>query len=179
VLGLVTGAVSNLVDQITTAVSAATFSIAGVPLNAGQLTQVTGLLPTLLAPLTGVQNSLAGTGALDPLLDPIFAALSKVLSLEVNVQSRSNHSFTERALVVRVLPGADPLVRLNLASASVGPGDGPDNGDDGGDDGDGSTVLPHTGAGGDIGIGVAGLALIMAGGAAMGAGRPRGRHARS
>ena len=177
VVGLVTDELGALADRITAAVGDVTVSVLGVPVSGASLGLVTGalsgLLPTVLAPLTGVQNSLTGAGVLNPLLDPVFAALSSVLSLEVNVQSRSNHTFTERALVVQVLPGADPLVRLNLASASVGPGDGPDNGD-------GPTVLPHTGAAGNIGIGVAGLGLVMVGAAAAtSAGRSRGRHARS
>jgi len=185
VVGLVTDELNALGDRITTAVGALTVSIAGVPVSGANLTAVTGalsgLLPTLLAPLTSEQTLLAGPGS--DLLDPVFAALSSVLSLEVNVQTRANHAFTERALVVRVLPGADPLVRLNLASASVGPGDGPDNGDgdDGDGDGDGLDPLPHTGTAGNIGLGVAGLGLVMVGAAAAAgsAGRSRGRHARS
>jgi hypothetical protein len=177
VVGLVTGELTALAGRITTAVG--NVAIPGLSVvDLGTLTNaLDNLLPTLLNPLTGVQNSLTGAGALNPLLDPVFAALSSLLSLEVNVQSRSNHKFTERALVVQLLPGADPLVRLNLASASVGPGDGPDNGDDGGD---GSTILPHTGTGSNMAIGVAGLGLIMVGSAAAAgsSGRSRGRHAR-
>jgi len=69
---------------------------------------LSGLLPTVLAPLTGVQNSPHRCGRAQPAARPVFAALSSVLSLEVNVQSRFEHTFTERALVVQVLPGADP-----------------------------------------------------------------------
>jgi LPXTG-motif cell wall-anchored protein len=177
VVGLVTDELSALAGRITTAVDNVTVTS---PLGAldPALALVTpalnALLPTLLGPLTTERNSLAGTNSL---LDPVFAALSSVLSLEVNVQERANHAFTERALVIRVLPGASPLARVNLASASVGPGNGPGT-DSGSGDGSSVDALPHTGTAGNVGVGVAGLALVVAGGAAMGAGRSRGRHAR-
>ena len=114
------------------------------------------------------------------MLDPVFEVLDGLVSLVVNAQSRSNGRFTERALVVRVLPGAEPLARVNLASASVGPGTGPEDDDDDGDDDGPKYQLPHTGTAGTMGLGAAGLALVMAGAAAAGSGRPsRGRHARS
>ena len=132
----------------------------------------------MLAPLQSTRNTLAGEASL---LDPVFSALEGVLSLVVNAQYKGNGRFTQRALVLRVLPGANELLRLNLASASVGPGTGPRHDDDDDDDDDGPNYgLPHTGTAGTLGLGVAGLALLMGGAAAAGSGRPsRGRHARS
>lgn len=175
-VGLVTDELDDLVAGVTTSA----WGVGGPAAILGTVTPLLdGLLDTLLAPIANSQNSLTGAGALDPLLDPAFDALDGIVSLVVNAQSRSNGEFTERALVVRVLPGANELVRLNLASASVGPGAGPEGDDD--DDGDNpSFELPHTGAAEAMGLGAAGLALAVAGAAAAGASRAsRGRHARS
>ncbi|MGQ0844710.1 MAG: choice-of-anchor G family protein [Sporichthyaceae bacterium] len=180
VVGLVTDELDALVDSITAAVGGIT--VAGGVLDALIAPILDDLLATLLAPVTDAQNNVTGAGPLNPLLDPVFDALEGLVSLVVNAQSRSNGAFTQRALVIQVLPGAEPLARVNLASASVGPGAGPeddddDDDDDGGDDP--SIELPHTGTAGNVGLGVAGLALVLGGSAAAAAGsRSRGRHAR-
>ncbi|MGQ0844613.1 MAG: choice-of-anchor G family protein [Sporichthyaceae bacterium] len=194
VADLVSGAVEDLVDDLTDAIEAITVTGQGSALLGGALTPITdltgiagqldtvldGLLDTVLAPVDDLLEDVVG-----PLLDPIFDALEQVLSIRVNVQQRSNGRFTERALQVRVLPSdGDSLATINLASASVGPGDLDDDSDDP-DDPD----LPQTGAGGSAPLAAAGLGLLLAGAAATGVtrhaagpaaprARSRGRHAR-
>lgn len=185
VLSLVTGELTGLVDTITSGVGGVGV-VGGLPGVEDVL--LAGLLDTLLgvAALDDLTTDFAaGSGLLDPVLG-VNGALSDLVSLVVNAQSRSNGMFTQRALVIQVLPGAEPLARVNLASASVGPGAGPADDDDDDDDGDDddndgpSYELPHTGTAGTLGLGAAGLALIMAGaGAAASSTRSRGRHARN
>ena len=178
VLQLVTDELDALADRITNQVGDVTVTVAGVPLSGANLDLLDGVLDGLVAdllvPVNGQNNLLAEAGVLDPL----FGALADVLSLRVNVQESSNGQFTQRALVVRVLPGSggDGLARVNLASASVGPGncDGADNSGRGDKDGDrdNSTPLPDTGAAESAPLAAAGLALMLAGAVATaGAGR--------
>jgi hypothetical protein len=74
-------------------------------------------LDVLLKPL----GAALGTGAAS--LSPLFVGLAKQLEQLVdpivNVQERSGGTFTERALQLNLI--GDPVARLNLASASVGP----------------------------------------------------------
>ncbi|HUR72897.1 MAG TPA: choice-of-anchor G family protein [Sporichthya sp.] len=172
VVGLVDAELQRLVDNITG------IGLGGTAIPALLQAQIDTLVntakTTLLAPFTSTQNSLVSGG----LLDPAFSALEKLLSIRVNVQERSGGMFTERAVQIRVLPDSgavnDTLATVNLASASVGPGQckvvtpprtpptEPPTG----------PQLPHTGAGESAPLAAAGIALMLAGAAATaGAGR--------
>uniref|UniRef100_UPI0017C689F2 choice-of-anchor G family protein n=1 Tax=Sporichthya sp. TaxID=65475 RepID=UPI0017C689F2 len=184
VLNLVTDELDKLVTSITNAVNnlGVVVNVLGVPVSTPALTTLlgtfkTGLLGSLLAPVTSSQNNLVGPGS--DLLDPVFAALEDLLSIRVNVQNKSGGTFTERAIQIRVLPGGNTLATVNLASASVGPGQGTVAGEDTTDSG---TPLPETGAAESAPLAAAGLALMLAGAAATaGANRmgnsPAGAHA--
>ncbi|MGQ0631332.1 MAG: choice-of-anchor G family protein [Sporichthyaceae bacterium] len=194
VVDLVKDAVKDLVDDITAAVddieiTGTATGLLGV--EALDLSSITGtlddllddLLDTVLDPVSDLLADVAG-----PLLDPLFDALEDVLSIRVNVQSSSGGTFTQRALQVRVLPQSDVLT-VNLASASVGPGNGVE-GAPPEDDEDDDNPLPKTGAGTDD-LAAAGLALVLAGAAAAAGARngsasgtparrrSKGRHART
>ncbi len=165
------------VDAVTTLLGVDTPLVLGPVVNGAIDTVLDGVLATLLAPVTGAVSGVAG-----PLLSPLFDALEDLLSIRVNVQNKSGGTFTERALQIRVLPGGNTLATVNLASASVGPGQGLVAGEDDDDSNDNGTPLPETGAGDSAPLAAAGLAMILAGAAATaGAGRmgngPVGAHA--
>ena len=195
---LVKDVVQGLVDDITDGVEGITLSGTGLlggllplPLDVTTLTAalqptLDTLLTTVLDPVTDLLGDVAG-----PLLDPLFDALEDLLSIRVNVQNTSGGTFTERAIQIRVLPGSagvttaavnDSLATVNLASASVGPGQGQVAGEDEEDTTDSGNELPETGAGESAPLAAAGLAMILAGAVATaGAGRmgnsPAGAHA--
>lgn len=188
---LVKDAVQDLVDDITAAVEDINITGSAIPLipgpaqalpTAGLLTALQPtldtVLDTVLDPVSDLLSDVAG-----PLLDPLFDALEDLLSIRVNVQNSSGGTFTERALQIRVLPGANNLATVNLASASVGPGQGIVAGEDEDDDSTGNgNPLPDTGASESAPLAAAGLALMLAGAAATaGANRmgngPTGAHA--
>lgn len=197
VVDLVIDELDKLVQTITTAVANVGVNVTAplppplnvaVPIPAPIQTLIDGVLSgtlsDLLRPVTGTQSSLLGPGS--DLLDPLFNALDDVLSLRVNVQSKSGGKFTERALRVSVLPASD-LLTVNLASATVGPGAGLVQGADE-EEADG---LPATGGTGSGELAAVGLAMVLAGAAATAGsrlgggaapsttrGRSRGRHAR-
>jgi hypothetical protein len=193
VVNLVSDLLTDLVGDLTDAISGITVTGQGTALLGGLLTPITdltgitdqvdalldGLLATVLAPVDQLLGDLVG-----PLLDPVLEAIESLLSIRVNVQQRSGGRFTERALQVRLLPsGAESLATINLASASVGPGEPRDDDDD--DDDDDSPGLPHTGASGTAPLAAAGLGLLLAGALAAGSTsrygfvpQGRGRHAR-
>jgi hypothetical protein len=194
VTNLAKGAVQKLKSDITAAVNniTVTGSATGlglplltplgtvVPISLTSITpQIDGVLnPVLDTVLTPVQSLLGSVTG--PLLDPLFNALEKVLSIRVNVQNKSGGAFTERAIQIRVLPNGagvnttavnDSLATVNLATAIVGPGAGVAGTSTGSGTptGDG---LPATGAGESAPLAAAGIALMLAGSAAAaGAGR--------
>lgn len=197
---LVKDAVNDLLDDITNAVEnitvQVTSTVGGVDSLLAPVTQIVDRVQELLDPildtvLNPVQDLLSDVAG--PLLDPIFDALEDVLSIRVNVQNKSGGAFTQRAIQIRVLPdgagvttaaAGDSLATVNLASATVGPGQGLVAGEDEDDDDttDNGTPLPDTGAGDSAPLAAAGLALMLAGAAATaGAGRmgntPAGAHA--
>ena len=195
---LVKGVVKGLVDDITASFEDINITGSAIPLIPGpaQALPTAGLLaalqPTLdtvldtvLDPVSDLLGSVTG-----PLLDPLFDALEDVLSIRVNVQNKSGGAFTERAIQVRVLPNGvgvntaaagDSLATVNLASATVGPGQAVDGATE--DDGDEEEVLPHTGASdASAPLAAIGLGMVLAGAAATaGAGglgnRTAGAHA--
>lgn len=199
---LVTDTVKDLKTQLKNAVEDIAVTVTEDPLLGDNflvdLSTITGLLDEidavldplladLLDPVDALLADVAGT-----LLDPLFDAIEDVLSIRVNVQNKSNGTFTQRAIQVRVLPGGagvstaavnDSLATVNLASASVGPGQGVVAGEDDEDDTeDNGNPLPDTGAAESAPLAAAGLALMLAGAAATaGAGRvgtrPAGAHA--
>jgi len=74
-------------------------------------------LDVLLEPLGSALG--AGAASLSPLFVGLAKQLEQLVDPIVNVQERSAGTFTERALQLNLI--GDPAVRLNLASASVGP----------------------------------------------------------
>jgi hypothetical protein len=128
--------------------ASATAKVLGVSLPSINLDSATGAIgDSLNSQLFGSDSAITDlTAALDTnLVDPAVkgltgdgdsvAALSDVLSATVNNQDISDGTFTETALIVRVLPGAGGLLgggmaataasgavaQVNLARASVGP----------------------------------------------------------
>ncbi len=176
------GDITDAVEDITVTGTGETLLLGAVPLPTADLLAalqptLDTLLTTVLDPVTDLLSDVAG-----PLLDPLFDALEDILSIRVNVQNKSGGTFTERALQIRVLPGADTLATVNLASASVGPGQGLVAGEDDDDETtDNGNELPATGAE-STPLAAAGIALMLAGAAATaGANRmgnsPAGAHA--
>jgi hypothetical protein len=74
-------------------------------------------LHALLQPLSTALG--AGTASLTPLFVGLAKQLEQLIDPIVNVQEHSGGTFTERALQLNLI--GDPIARLNLASASVGP----------------------------------------------------------
>jgi hypothetical protein len=136
-----------------------------LPPNTHLLEYIAQALPKALA---------NGLGELKTQLTSLFDKLS--LSLNgILPASGSQATFTERALRVDLI--GDPLARLNLASASVGPGTGP-NGGTTPPAGPGSSAPPHNGNGGGLAntgpawaakAGLFGLLALGLGGAMIGA----------
>jgi hypothetical protein len=110
--------ISQLESQLTAAFNK--LSLAGSPLPAGG-SEIAKALKMLLAPLTKALDSGAGSLS-NTLFIPLAKQLQQLIDLVVNVQETSGGTFTERALRVDLI--GDPAVGLDLASASVGPGDG-------------------------------------------------------
>jgi len=107
---------AELKKQLTSLFDKLSLNLNGVlPASGGQATSA---LDELLAPLTKALDS--GASSLSNMvLVPLAKAAEKLVDVIVNVQENSNGLFTERALRVDLI--GDPLARLNLASASVGP----------------------------------------------------------
>ena len=98
--------VSTLLAALAVPVNAALFNPGGAaPVFASTL------VTDVLSPVTTV-------------LAPALGAVGAVLSLVVNGQTTAASTFTETALSVGLVPGAD-LARVNLAQSTVGPNDGP------------------------------------------------------
>jgi len=74
-------------------------------------------LDVLLKPIGSALGT--GTASLSPLFVGLAKQLEQLVDPIVNVQERSGGTFTERALQLNLI--GDPVARLNLASASVGP----------------------------------------------------------
>lgn len=135
---------TELKDQLTSLFDKLSLNVNGV-LPANQ-SQASSALDQLLAPLTNALDSGAKSLS-DSAFVPLAKAAEKLVDVIVNVQDHNNGTFTERALRVDVL--GDPAARLNLASASVGPGTGPAGGSTppgGGPSSPGAP--PHNGNGG-------------------------------
>ncbi len=113
---LITGSVNSLITQIGTAIGGITASALGTGLNIpiGQLA-LSGLTTTVTAPLTAALPTLGTSVA-----GPLGTTLSGLLSLTGNVQSTTAGKFNQTALRLTLIPGAQPLARVGLASASVG-----------------------------------------------------------
>jgi len=77
----------------------------------------TATLHVLVKPLGSALGT--GTASLSPLFVGLAKQLEQLVDPIVNVQERSGGTFTERALQLNLI--GDPVARLNLASASVGP----------------------------------------------------------
>jgi hypothetical protein len=104
--------------------------------------QATSALGQLLDPLTRALND--GAASLtNAVFVPLAKAAEKLVDIQANVQEHGAGTFTERALRVDLV--GDPVARLDLASASVGPGTGPTGG--------GSTPPGSGGSGGSGGNG--------------------------
>jgi hypothetical protein len=114
---------TELKDQLTSLFDKLSLNLNGV-LPASQ-SQATSALDALLAPLTSALDNGAKSLS-DSVFVPLAKAAEKLVDVIVNVQEHDNGTFTERALRVDVI--GDPVARLNLASASVGPGTGPTSG---------------------------------------------------
>ena len=109
---------TQLGEQLTVAFNK--LNLTGSPLPVGG-SEVAKALKLLLGPLTDALSS--GADSLSStLFVPMAKQLQQLIDLVVNVQEKSQGTFTERALRVDLI--GDPAVRLNLASASVGPGTG-------------------------------------------------------
>jgi hypothetical protein len=190
---LVKDVLNDLTDDITSAIGNITYSGTALPLLGLPVPQVldpaqlkaalSGPVLTLLDPVLDPVTDLLGDVA-GPLLDPLFDALEDLLSIRVNVQNTTGGTFTERAIQIRVLPGANNLATVNLASATVGPGSGQVAGEEDDDETtDNGNPLPATGADdASAPLAAMGLAMVLAGAAATaGAGRmgngPVGAHA--
>jgi hypothetical protein len=109
---------TQLGEQLTVAFDK--LNLTGSPLPVGS-SEVAKALKLLLGPLTDALNS--GADSLSStLFVPMAKQLQQLIDLVVNVQESSQGTFTERALRIDLI--GDPAVRLNLATASVGPGIG-------------------------------------------------------
>lgn len=104
--------------------------------------QATSALDQLLSPLTTALNDGAASLS-NSVFVPLAKAAEKLVDIQANVQEHGAGTFTERALRVDLV--GDPVARLDLASASVGPGTGPTSG--------GSTPPGSGGSGGSGGGG--------------------------
>jgi len=134
---------TELKTQLTSLFDKLSLNLNGVlPVSGGQATSA---LDQLLAPLTNALNT--GAESLSSgVFVPLAKAAEKLVDVVVNVQDHNNGTFTERALRVDLI--GDPLARLNLASASVGPGTGPTGGGSTPPSGPGSSAPGHNGNGG-------------------------------
>src|SRR5882757_4244831 len=150
---------AELKKQLTSLFDKLSLNLNGVlPASAGQTTSA---LDELLAPLTKALDS--GASSLSNMvLVPLAKAAEQLVDVIVNVQENSNGVFTERALRVDLI--GDPLARLNLASASVGPSTGAPH-----SPGSGGTGLANTGPGWAAKAGLFGLLALCLGGAMVGA----------
>jgi hypothetical protein len=92
-------------------------SLAGTPLPPGA-TQVNDALTMLLNPLAKALSS-GATGLSASVFSPMAKNLEKLVDVVVNVQERAGGTFTERALQLDLI--GDPMVTVDIASASVGP----------------------------------------------------------
>jgi hypothetical protein len=109
---------TQLGEQLTVAFNK--LNLTGSPLPVGS-SEVAKALKLLLGPLTDALSS--GADSLSStLFVPMAKQLQQLIDLVVNVQESSQGTFTERALRIDLI--GDPAVRLNLATASVGPGIG-------------------------------------------------------
>ncbi len=109
---------TQLGEQLTVAFNK--LNLTGSPLPVGS-SEVAKALKLLLGPLTDALSS--GADSLSStLFVPMAKQLQQLIDLVVNVQESSQGTFTERALRIDLI--GDPAVRLNLATASVGPGTG-------------------------------------------------------
>ena len=109
---------TQLGEQLTVAFNK--LNLTGSPLPVGS-SDVAKALKMLLGPLTDALSS--GADSLSStLFVPMAKQLQQLIDLVVNVQESSQGTFTERALRIDLI--GDPAVRLNLATASVGPGTG-------------------------------------------------------
>jgi hypothetical protein len=125
--------VTNLLRLCTATVTTdcITIKVAGLDVStqAGTvLNTVTATLGTVLSTVNTSLTTLLGT--VGGLLGQLTDALTGVLDLTTNIQSTSGGTFRETALRLDLLSAAggatslaasDPLVRLNLATATVGP----------------------------------------------------------
>ncbi|HEY3632277.1 MAG TPA: choice-of-anchor G family protein [Jatrophihabitantaceae bacterium] len=136
---------SELKDQLTALFDKLSLNLNGV-LPASK-SQASSALDELLAPLTNALDNGAKSLS-DSVFVPLAKAAEKLVDVIVNVQEHNNGTFTERALRVDVI--GDPVARLNLASASVGPGTGPNGGGSSTPPGNGPSTpgAPHNGNGG-------------------------------
>lgn len=109
---------TQLGEQLTVAFNK--LNLTGSPLPIGS-SEAAKALKMLLAPLTEALSS--GADSLSStLFVPMAKQLQQLIDLVANVQEKSQGTFTERALRIDLV--GDPAVRLNLATASVGPGTG-------------------------------------------------------
>jgi hypothetical protein len=113
----ITGLLDSLQAKFDAAFANIGFSVAGTPLTAAQLAQLsairTGLQKSLDTSFSGAAGQLSTA-----VFGPLAAQLGRLLDVVVNLQSVSGGTFTERAVQLD-LGGGQAL--LNLASASVGP----------------------------------------------------------
>jgi hypothetical protein len=115
-----TKSIADLQKQLTAMFDTLTLSLDGTPLAPGA-GQVKSALATLLKPLSSALGS--GSSSLSStVFVPMSEQLQKLLDVVANVQEHGGGAFTERALQLNLI--GDPVARINLASASVGPGAG-------------------------------------------------------
>ncbi|MDQ1732031.1 MAG: large repetitive protein [Pseudonocardiales bacterium] len=114
---------SALQSRYTAAFSGLGFSVAGVPVNAGQLALLTPVLNSLQSSISDALAS--GSASLaNTVIQPLTQALASMVDLIVNGQSVNGGTFTEQALQVDLASGTSGA-QLVLASASVGPSSAP------------------------------------------------------
>lgn len=173
----------ELKSQLTTLFDKLSLNLNGLlPVNGSQATSA---LDQLVSPLTRALNDGAASLS-NSVFVPLAKAAEKLVDIQANVQEHGAGTFTERALRVDLV--GDPVARLDLASASVGPGTGPTsggstppgsggsggsggggNGDNGGASGNGGgSELANTGASWVPQAGLFALLALALGGAMVG-----------
>src|SRR6266700_1636408 len=132
--GAITGSLTEgslTIDVAKLIKSALNLALNNLPPNTHLITYVAEALPKALnngltqlgEQLTVAFNKLNLTGSPLPVgSSEVAKQLQQLIDLVVNVQESSQGTFTERALRIDLI--GDPAVRLNLATASVGPGTG-------------------------------------------------------
>ncbi len=101
------GLVTGLASEVTTALGNATVTVAGTALSASELTT---LITTATSGFDLTSYSSSVTTPLDAALDPAVAAISdNLLDLTANGQTEDSGTFTEAALILKLVPNGGSL----------------------------------------------------------------------